>query len=226
VRKRWGERDEHVVDVLDLVVPPEVRVDDPERLERVVDVRHRDPSVLEEAETSERRSVLRLSRERDAFDDGLDLRGVQILVREAEGGDERAGAEEDDELVEQVGVGCEDDESAIDEVVAARGVLLDDHRRLRQTGRVGDGRIAAVRGHPATIRQAMGSRVGQRDVSREGRSNRPRERDAPVLGIVGELARVARARVRAGDLGGLEGDREQVVHVAVGRREGVCDSMG
>lgn len=39
----------HVVHILDLLVTPKVGVNDPESLERVVDVGDRDPAVLEEA---------------------------------------------------------------------------------------------------------------------------------------------------------------------------------
>ena len=47
-------------------------------------------------------------------------------------------------------------------------------------------------------------------------------RDEPVLGVVGELARVARARVGSGDLGGEEREGEEVVHVPAGFEQNRC----
>ena len=48
-RNRGGGQRLHVVHILDLLVTPKVGVNDPESLERVVDVGDRDPAVLEEA---------------------------------------------------------------------------------------------------------------------------------------------------------------------------------
>jgi predicted polyphosphate/ATP-dependent NAD kinase len=52
--KRRRPTDGHVVDVADVLVSPEVRVDDAQRLERVVDVRDGRPAALEKAARTRR----------------------------------------------------------------------------------------------------------------------------------------------------------------------------
>ena len=87
-----------------------------------------------------------------------DSRSVQILIRETERRDQRARPEEGDEFIEQVKVGREDDETSVDEVVASGRIGDDGHRRLGESSRVGNGRVAAVCWRPVASKAKRGER--------------------------------------------------------------------
>lgn len=133
------------MDVLDLLVPPQIRMDDPQGLESVVDVGDRDPAVLEEA--GRRRTCERKRREGSGVSSSCNTttplhtrgrrignsRSVQILIRKLERRNQRTRPQEHDELVEQVEVGCENDETSVDEAVGTRRVGFDLERGLFET---------------------------------------------------------------------------------------------
>lgn len=90
------------MDVSDVLVPPDLRVDDAQRLESVVNVRYGCPSTLEKSARSNESSPVSVQLRTDAPGRDVDSRCVKVLIGERERRDEGTCPKEDYNLLKKV----------------------------------------------------------------------------------------------------------------------------